>query len=302
MAFPTLLDIAKRNSSDMAVGLIDEAAQSHPEVMLGAARPVRGLNYKTLVRTGVPTGNAFRNANEGNTPGVNTYINRLVECYTFNPQFQADVAVADRSEDGAAAYLAEEAGGVMEGAMQDLASQFYYGTAQSAKGFPGLVDLVDSTMETTASGTGSDCSSIWAVWWNPKGLQWIAGNNGTFDLSDPTIIQAQDGDGKVYPAYWMHLLGYPGLALHDSKAIARIKNIEPDAKCTDAMMATLLQLFPTRIPRSQLAIYMSRRSVGYLQAGRTATNATGTEAPFPVDSHGVPIYVTDAITDTETNS
>lgn len=302
MAFPTLLDIAKRNSSEVAVGLIDEAAQSHPEVMLGAARPVKGINYQTLVRTGVPTGNGFRNANEGNTPGVSTYINRLVECYIFNPQFQVDKAVADSSEDGAQAYLAEEAGGVMEGSMQDLASQFYYGTAQNAKGFPGLVSLVDSSMEATASGTGSDCSSIWAVWWNPRGLQWVLGSGGSFALSDPTIIQARDGNGKVYSAYWMDLLARIGLALHDSQAIGRIKNIEPDNKCTDDHIAALLQLFPTRVPRSELVLYMNRRSLGYLQASRTATNSTGAPAPFPTEAFGVPIQVTDAITDTETNS
>jgi hypothetical protein len=170
----------------------------------------------------------------------------------------------------------------------------------NADGFPGLVALVAPGQEVTASGTGADCSSIWAVRWDPKGLQWVIGSNGTFALSDPTIVQAVDGSGKVYPAYWQHLLARIGLALHDSRAIGRVKNIEPDAKCDDDDIANLLATFPAGLPPTVL--YMSRRSLNYLRDSRTATNSTGAPAPFPTEAFGIPIQVTDAITDTETNS
>ena len=51
MAVTTLLDIAKANGSDAAVGLIEEVMTYSPEVNLGAARTIKGLSYKTLVRT-----------------------------------------------------------------------------------------------------------------------------------------------------------------------------------------------------------------------------------------------------------
>ena len=99
----TLLDIAKRNSADSAVGLIDEAITGFmPEIKFGAARSINGLNYKTLVRTELPSV-AFRNANEGSTESKGKTVQRLVETYIMNPQWTADKAVADRSEDGAAA-------------------------------------------------------------------------------------------------------------------------------------------------------------------------------------------------------
>jgi hypothetical protein len=44
---------------------------------------------------------------------------------------------------------------------------------------------------------------------------------------------------------------------------------------------------------------MSRRSLFQLQSSRTATNATGAPAPIPVESHNIPIAVTDSIVDTE---
>ena len=109
----TLVDIATANGSDQVVGLVDEAAKAHPEITLGAARTISGINYKTLVRTAVPTV-AFRDLNEGAAIVKGTYENRLVECFTLEVPWEADKAVADRYEDGAEAYLALEAGAMME--------------------------------------------------------------------------------------------------------------------------------------------------------------------------------------------
>ena len=87
MAMTTLLDIAKANGSDGVVGLIDEATKAHPELTLVAARTIKGLNYKTLVRTANPTV-GFRNANEGTAATKGTYENRLVETYNLNPRWE----------------------------------------------------------------------------------------------------------------------------------------------------------------------------------------------------------------------
>src|SRR5690242_6538876 len=152
MAVPTLLDIAKQNGSDAAVGLIEETSKACPEVRLGAARTIKGMSYKTLVRVGLPTV-GFRLANEGVTPSKCEYINRTYETYIFNPRWECDKAVADRHEDGAAAFIANEAAGIMEAAFQWLGSQFYYGTGNDAKGFAGLLAAVDPNMVVDATGT-----------------------------------------------------------------------------------------------------------------------------------------------------
>ena len=137
MAVTTLLDIAKANGSDAAVGLIEEVQTYAPEVMLGAARTIKGLSYKTLIRTALPT-TAFRNANEGVAASKSTWENRVIECFTLNPRWECDKAVADRYEDGAQAFIALEADGIMRAAMLTLGSQFYYGVSNDAKGFPGV--------------------------------------------------------------------------------------------------------------------------------------------------------------------
>jgi len=92
MSMTTLLDIAKRNASDSVAGLLDEVSRQVPEVSgmvrdrgqmitvpnMAAARTIAGIQYKTLVRTGLPTV-AFRSANNGSDPSKSTVENRLVE-------------------------------------------------------------------------------------------------------------------------------------------------------------------------------------------------------------------------------
>ncbi len=63
------------------------------------------------------------------------------------------------------------------------------------------------------------------------------------------------------------------------------------------LIADLLSQFPSG--RQPSILCMSRRSLKQLQVSRTATNATGAPAPFPTEAFGVPIIVTDALTNTE---
>ncbi len=301
MAMPTLLDIAKANGSDAVAGLIDETSKATPEIALGGARTIKGINYRTLVRTALP-GVSFRSANEGVTPTKGQYENRLVETYIFDPRWECDKAVADSYEDGAAAYIALEAEAVMAAAMQYLASQFYYGTANDAKGFPGLMAAYDpTTMEVDAEGsTASTGSSLWAVRFGLKDVTWVWGQDGALALSDVMTARLTDGNAKPYTGYVQEILARPGLQVGNKRCVGRIKDLTADSTkgLTDAKIAQLLAKFPVGLPPTHF--FCSRRSLMQLQSSRTATTATGAPAPIPSEAFGVPIHVTDAITDTET--
>ena len=300
MTMPTLLDIAKANGSDGVVGLIDEATKAHPELVLAPARTIRGLNYKTLVRTANPTV-GFRNANEGTAATKGTYENRLVETYILNPRWECDKAVADRYEDGPEAYIALEASAILEAAMQTLATQFYYGTGADAKGFPGLLAAYDATnMVVDAGGTTATTgSSVWALRFGPKNVTWVYGNGGSLELSDVAEQRILDADDNPFTAYVQELLAYPGLQVASLYSIGRIKKLTADSGkgLTDDLIAELLSKFPVGVRPD--VMLMTRRSLRQLQDSRTATNATGAPAPFPTEAFGVPIAPTDAITDTE---
>jgi len=310
MSMPTLLDIAVANGSDSVVGLVEEAAQAHPEITLGFARTIRGLNYRTLVRTAVPHGSGFRDANEGVVASKGTYENRLVETFIFNPRWECDKAVADVDEDGAEAYIALEAGGIMDGAFQDLCQQFYYGRDASfgnAKGFPGLLAAYDATNMVVSAGGTTDAvnTSVWLVRFGPRQVGWVWGNGGELAMDDPrieSIIPDPAGAPTArMTAYVQELLARPGLQVSSLLSAVRIKLVnatDAGKGLTDDLISSALALFPAGT--SPDIILMNRRSRRQLQQSRVAVNPTGAPAPVPSEAFNVPIGVTDAIVNTET--
>ncbi len=314
MALPTLLDIAKHNGSDDVVGLVEEAIRAVPEISgsviyrgkslvipnLGAARTIKGRQYKTLIRTALPTV-AFRNANEGSASTKSTYENKLVETFILNPRWECDKAVADSHEDGAESFIALEGIGMTAAAMMALGKQFYYGRGTAdAKGHPGLIDSVDSGMVVDATGsTANTGSSVWAVKFGPQAVQWVYGEKGSLEMSPVREESIADSNGNRFTAYIQELLAYAGVQVLDRYSAARIKNLTAQAgkKLTDALLAELLALFP--VGKMPDAFLLSRRSLEQLRASRTATNATGAEAPTPTEFEGVPLVPTDSILNTE---
>ncbi|HOD84297.1 MAG: hypothetical protein BWX88_05009 [Planctomycetes bacterium ADurb.Bin126] len=298
----TILDIARMNGNDALVGLIDEAAKPHPEITMVPARTIKGLNYKTLVRTGVPTGGSFRNANEGTDAKKGTFEQRMVSTYIFEPRFECDKAVADRHEDGAAAYLAIEAAAIMEGAFQDLCTQFYYGT--DGKGFPGLIHAVTSAMTVNAGGSTAK-TSAWAIRFGPQHTNWVFGNDGSMDMADPRIETLTDDNGKKFKGYVQEMLAYPGLQVGSVFSVARIKNLSTDSGkgLTDALVDDLLECFPDGTAPD--LIVLNKRSAKQLKQSRTATNPTGKPAEWVTGVEGlngqiIPVRITGAITNAET--
>lgn len=310
MTLPTLLDIAKINGSDGVVGLIDETIRLIPEISgmteegtrvpgMGAARTISGLSYKTLVRTGLPTV-SFRNANEGTDPSKATYENRTVETFIMEPRWECDKAIADRAEDGASSFIALEASAIMEATFQLLGRQFFYGrnTNGDAKGHPGLIDSIQAAYTVDATGAGVDTSSLWAVKFGPKHVQWVYGNGGSLTLSDVRTESLLDANSKKYDGYVQTMLAYPGVQVGSVYSLGRIKNLDAGKPLTDDLIFSLLEVMKVRPD----CFFCTKRSREELRQSRTATNATGAPAPLPAEVAGIPIVVTESLLDTETAS
>lgn len=308
MGQPTLLDIAKRNGSDMLVGLIDETIKYIPEISgktmegttvpnMGAARTIKGQQYKTLVRTALPSV-GFRDANSGVTASSSTYENRLVETFILNPRWQCDKAVADTSEDGPEAFITLEAEAILTAAMQSLGAQFFYGrnSGGDAKGHPGLVDSVQSTYTVDRTGTGSSCGSVYAVKFGPQGVQWVFGENGQLQVPDVRIETLYDSNSKPYTGYVQDMNVYAGVQVASIYSVGRIKNVTAAAPLRDSDIYSLLAKMKI-VPD---VLFMNRTLLEQLRSSRTATNATGAPAPRPTDVDGIPIAATDSLTMTET--
>lgn len=307
--YPTLLDMAKRNGRDRAVPLIQETSKWIPEISginwdgstipgVGSVRTIKGINYKTLVRTANPTV-AFRNANEGVSVSSSNYENRLVETFIINPRWECDKAVADRSEDGPDAYIADEAMAIMEATMQALGAQFFYGRASDAKGYPGLVDAINSAYVVDATGTGSSSASVYAVKFGVGHVQWIYGESGALTIPDKRIETVYRSNNPM-TAYVQDMLAYPGVQVGSIRSVGRIKNITASAgkTLTDALMFQLL----TKMQVRPDVFFMNKTLLEQLRSSRTATTATGSPAPIPTEVAGIPIAPTESLTMTETAS
>ena len=309
MATPTLLDIAIQNGSDAAVGLIEESIKEIPEISgvteegmsipgVGAARTIKGLSYKTLVRTALPSV-GFRNANDGVTATKSTYENRVVETFILNPRWQCDKAVADKHEDGPERFIANEASGIMTAAMQTLGTQFFYGRSTGdAKGHPGLIDSIQSTFTKDATGAGATASSVWGVRFGEQDVQWVYGDGGSLTMLDPRIQDITGSNNLPLTGYIQELLAYPGVQVGSIYSLCRVKNITEAAgkTLTDALLFQLL----SQLKKRPQVWFMTRRSREQLRASRTATNTTGAPAPIPTEAAGIPIAVTESLLNTET--
>ena len=307
-AYLTLLDIAKMNGSDRSVGLIEENLNSAPELEVFPARQIAGTSFKTLVRTAYPT-TGFRAANEGVEPTKSTYVNKTFETFYYDGQLEVDNAVATADELGAAHSLMLEEDGHARAFLLTAGKQVWYGrgTGGDAKGFPGAVELVDSSMVVDAAGTTGDTgSSVYAVVSNPNFFEVIAGNNTVLNIGEwrkQTITRSS----KEMTAWKNSLEGWVGSAFYSKYAVGRIKKLTADSgkTLTDVMLADLINKFPVGVKPTH--IFMSRRSRRQLQASRSVTLfGQGTTRPnqpaiasIPTEYDGIPIIATDSILDTE---
>lgn len=302
----TLLDLAKLNGADPIVGLIEEVATASPEVTTIPARTIRGTSYKTVSRNSRPSV-AFRQANEGTDASKSNFTERLVECFILSSRVEVDKAVARGYEDGVEALQAIEAMGVMRAALSSVGSQTIYGTSADAKGFAGLEALVNSELVVDAGGTTATTgSSVYAIQAGPQGIQYVYGNGTTFDLSPFREGDATDASSKRYAAFIADLTAWVGLQCVNKYAVGRLKDATNDSGkgVTDAKIAELLSKFP--VGERPTHLLMSRRSAFQLQTSRTMTANTKQEAftgilpGVPTESFGIPIIITDSISDTET--
>jgi hypothetical protein len=316
--FLTLLDITKQNGTDQAVGIIEEVRTFAPEANVIGGRPIRGTTYKGLVRTALPAGPTFRRVNEGVAVGASRWDQRINQTFFMDGQMRVDEAALDASEFGPEWVMANEASGIIKQKLIALGNQVYYGNPSTTDfGFAGLTYLYDpAAMEITANATGSlgaTTSSAWLIVNMPDCVEFIYGNNQGLQLKQ-WMPQYISGTNSQYRAFLNNLSGYVGLSFNYTKSACRIKNlvspgVASNTGLTDGLVADALALFPVgtvpthlfcnRIQRRYLQ--RSRAPVYGTTGGSAITAATALQwPPLPVESNGIPLHVTDSLTQVET--
>jgi hypothetical protein len=298
MALPTLLDLAK---TDAGIGypIIEESIQAAPELQVVPAATISGSTMELTVRTGLPTV-AFRNANEGVDRSKSAYTTKTFQTHIIDHQIAVDKQVLTGAKEPGR-WLANHATGALEAAFRLIGSQFYYGTGNDAKGFPGLLAQysADSDHEVNASGSSAK-TSVWMVRLGAETLEFLFGNDQTIRFGDTWEEETvYDGNANPYQAWTNWMTGRVGLRLANKHAAVRIKNIAASSQVlSDTFLYQAYEKF-TNFGMEPTHIFMNGRSREQLRAGRTATTTTGTPAPLPSNWEGIPIIRTASITNAE---
>lgn len=297
----TSADVLAVNSSEAVVGLISELSVQYPELMLFPASPVAKTSYKTLVKTANPSV-GFRAENAGREHQKATLVARSVDCKFLDASWSIDERQAKECEWGIDAACAIQAESHMESALGAIASQTWYGTGADANGFAGISTLVDGLSDATVvnaggTGGGSTYTSLYAVRFGVKAVQYAWGGGGSIDSGPRQYTQIFDGAGASFWGYAQAISGWVGLQITNHLSVGRIANVDASNPITDDGVAELLSKFP--IGQKPDALFTSQAGLEGLRKSRTATNATGAPAETPTVVHGVPIHATDAILNTE---
>lgn len=302
----TLLDLAKHKGNDAAVGLIDSTRKMVPEMDRITGRVISGTYYEYLRRTKKATG-AFRKGNQGVALDKNEYVKEFVQAFAWNAKMRIDKALAAVAPEGAAAYIAQEAQGQFEGAMESLAHQVFYGDQASSDGFNGLQAAAtrDGSIVDIGGSSSGSLTSAYLVFTNtPKAVHFIYGGDGEIGTDTEWVEQdVADAEGKVYRALTNDILVWMGLSTPPGAAI-RLANVHPGTSdLSDSNISEALSKVPRGVYGDPI-LFMNRDGAHSLQRTRSATtNRRGVNgaiwADWPVESNGVPIVVTDTLSSEE---
>lgn len=296
----TLLDLAKLEAG-VAYSLIEENVSRAPELRLIPADTMEGDTMQLSVRTDLPTV-GFRNFNEGTPRSKGGFETRIFQTAIMDHQCAVDRALADKRKPAARARMFEShSSGVLEAKFRHAGKQFYYGVGNDAKGFPGLIAQANTgaTHSVDATGTAAK-SSVWFLHVGPESIEFLFGNDQTIAMQEEWEIETiYDGNSNPYQAYTNWMTGNIGMRLANKNAALRIKNIgtASNKTLTYAHMREAENKFEDLGWEPNL-ILMSPRSVKQLWDEAVTTEIKN--PPKPRDWNGIPIAVTNSISDNET--
>lgn len=305
-AFRTLAEMLVINDRNLAdINITDVLNKAPTLARMAAIAASNGSQHKYTKETAAPA-TGFRAESDGreNTKSTDTAV--TVTMKILDASFAVDIAVADTFKDGPEAWIQKELARFLRSAMFNAEKQMFYGTGNDAGGFAGIADnagyngLSDAMVYNAAGTTASTGSSLFGIKTGEDACAIVTGYDGKIDVKETVVQMVAGATTGTLPMYWTPVTAWLGLQLGGAYHVGRLANLTADSGkgLTDAKISAFLSLFPS----GELPDFMvcSRRSLTQLQASRTATNATGAPAPFPTEAFGVPIFTSEAISNTET--
>lgn len=309
----TSADVLKANNSEELVGLIEDVVQEIPEIKFFAASPVQKNTYKTLSLTGLPK-TGFRETGTLREFQAATLATRTIECKYLDASWILEKAVAQQADWGEDFAKALTQRAHLKSEFFTLARQIWKGVDADSNGFVGLDAIIDAVVDgdkkemvvSANTGTITDASTVYAVRTGIDSCQLAWGSMGAFNESEVREQLLTSGEGAGTSGAWFYtqdLGGWVGLQVTSKYAAGKITGLSATNTkqgLNDDLLYELIEKFPVGMKPDGL--FMSRRSFAQLRQSRTAYNPIGAPAPYVQEFEGIPIYVTDAISNTETIS
>lgn len=293
----TLADLAKINDLNARDAGATEVFNAAPMLAaLHAIESTNGATHTYTKYTGAPVV-GFRKANAGRDHSKSADALVTLALEILDASFNVDKMIAEANKKlGVSGHMAREAYRHLKQAFRVGEEQMIYGTDDD--GFTGLVDSYAYTdsphVVNAAGGASGDRTSVWAIRTVPdeSGVCAVLGS-GEIQISEYFMQMLSDGYGKKYPAYVQPIDGWLGMQVATANCVARLVNVGGTKPLDDKMLSDLLEEFEEEAPATH--IVMNRHARGQLRNSRTATNATGANAPLPTEFDGVPIITTSSI-------
>jgi hypothetical protein len=294
-----LLKINDKNARDL--GMSDILRDAPLLKALHTVPASAGTQHKYIKETTAPSV-GFRAPNSGiaRTPSGDTVV--TVDLKYMDGSHIVDVATADAYIGGAQGFIARKLPRNIGQSLFTFEQQLINGGGSGFDGFKQALNALSNAMVVNATGTTvGGATSVYAVRSTPDELDVAAviGNDGVISVKETGTQFLADVSGNTYAAYVTPIGSWLTVQVGSAYSLGRICNLTTQAGkgLTDILIASLINKFPAG--RGPTHLVMNRQSLGQLQASRTAVNSSGAPAPFPTESHGVPIIVTDAIVNTE---
>lgn len=302
-SYLTSANVVAFNKVDMEL-LLSDVLDESPLVAAMAARTTAGATFVYNKKTANPAV-GFRAVNDGVENTIGTYTTVTTTLRFLDASFAVDEAAALVDDRGVDHIMGIEAISHLRQAMAEIEEQIIYGTGNQGGGFDGLAqqtnlnNIADAQVVNAAGTTAATGSSCWLLRMGEEDLQLVWGAQGVISIGERTRVERAGSSTGRFWALAHSIHGWCGLKVGTVNSAVRIANLTADSGkgLTDSLISQAIERFPAG--RGPTVCVMNRRSLGQLQRSRTATNPTGSPAPFPQESFGVPIIVTDRISSTE---
>ena len=308
----TLVELAKRSVNSKIVTDIAETISKIIQVMEDAVHiECNQVDHHIFTqRLSYPAG-SWRQLNSG-VAGEASVTKQVTEGTGMLEAFSTiDEALVELSGNSAAFRHTEDMA-FLEGLTQTFGTALVYGNIgvnpEQIQGWATRYATA-GTLVKSASGTGSDTSSVWIVQWGQTKCHMLypQGSSVGLDAEDLGVETVLDSDNSYpYRAYRTHFKWKPGFAVHDDRCIGRVANIEDDGAANLFNPDLLIQIINNMIERAAGAVIyvnptiQSQMDVAAMDKANVYYSVKDLFGVPTTHFRGIPIKQFDSITVTET--